>query len=72
MKTYKLYTTTNGNQAASCINEDGSSVSFLFDPVNTDYQAYLAWLAGSNLPIPVESTEGSANLDPLPADEPTK
>ena len=43
-----------------------------FDPANTDYQAYLAWLAEGNLPIPVESTEGSANPDPLPADEPTK
>jgi hypothetical protein len=43
-----------------------------FDNQNTDYQAYLAWLAEGNLPIPVESTEGSANPDPLPADEPTK
>jgi hypothetical protein len=27
-----------------------------FDPANTDYQAYLAWCAEGNTPIPAEET----------------
>jgi hypothetical protein len=37
-----------------------------------DHPEFVAWLAEGNLPIPVESTEGSANPDPIPAEEPTK
>ena len=35
-------------------NADGTVSSFLADPDNTDYQAYLAWLAEGNEPIPAE------------------
>jgi hypothetical protein len=51
---YKLYKTVFGKDAAMKQNEDGSLTSFLFDPANADYQAYLAWLAEGNEPLPAD------------------
>jgi hypothetical protein len=69
---YKLTQLTFGQTESTCVLRLSDGAVIPFSPANTDYQSYLAWLAEGNLPIPVESTEGSANPDPLPADEPTK
>ena len=34
--------------------EDGYTKSIPFDPANTDYQAYLKWVAEGNVPTPAD------------------
>ena len=52
MNEYKLYARPPRTEpdAAMRFNADGSVTSFIFDPANTDYQEYLAWLAEGNVP----------------------
>jgi hypothetical protein len=50
---YKLIQNTllgNTDITVMRYNADGSTTSIPFDPANTDYIAYLAWLAEGNVP----------------------
>jgi len=41
---------SNENYGAYYTHENGSIISFAFDPDNTDYQAYLEWITDGNTP----------------------
>jgi len=45
---------TGNVNSVSKFNDDGSGICIPFDTANTDYQAYLAWLAQGNVPEPAD------------------
>ena len=51
---YKQIKTPTGESVTNAIfNIDGNTY-IPFDPANTDYQAYLKWLAEGNTPLPAD------------------
>ena len=42
-------------RSASCIKRLADNAFIPFDPANTDYQAYLAWLAEGHAPEPADN-----------------
>jgi hypothetical protein len=49
---YKLQNNLAGQACAVTIV--GQNISIPFDPANTDYQAYLKWVAEGNEPLPAD------------------
>ena len=52
MITYKLIVDKITKQECGIVSSTGWSIPF--DPDNTDYQAYLAWVAQGNKPLPAD------------------
>ena len=52
---YKLINNFDTNEV-SCIKRLADTAFIPIDPANTDYQAYLKWVALGNTPDPAENT----------------
>jgi len=55
---YKKYKDYDNNLIDNAIIRIEDGVTIPFDPANTDYQEYLAWLAEGNEPLPPDEPEG--------------
>ena len=54
---YKLYKNPDGTLNTSIVMRVSDSASIPFNLDNTDYQAYLAWIAEGNTPLPADESE---------------
>jgi len=50
---YKLLKDNITNQVCAILKDGRTSIPL--DPANTDYQAYLKWVAEGNTPLPAEN-----------------
>lgn len=55
---YKQYKKINGLVDDNGIKRLSDNTFIPFDPLNTDYQKYLEWLAEGNTPEPADEPEG--------------
>ena len=54
---YKLEKPDTADNIVKVVKRLSDNAFIPFDPANTDYQAYLAWLAEGNQPLPADEEQ---------------